>query len=98
MGTPDPRQTHPPLGQKLILDWSLPQEVLDEQPKIVLHLLFWDHTQKQITYPVTYRTGYEVYSLLNEEYEKNHGLLTYRAEIIIQEGKVYRDWKHQLWV
>ncbi len=98
VGTPDPRQAHPPLGQKLILDWSLPLEVLKKEPKVVLHLLFWDHSQREITYPIAYRTGYEVYSLLNEEFEKTKGLLSYRAEIITSDGQVFRDWKHQLWV
>jgi hypothetical protein len=36
--------------------------------------------------------------LLNEEYEKSGGILTYKAQILTQEGEVFREWRHQLWV
>lgn len=98
VGTPDPRQAHPPLGQKLIINWVVPPEVLTQDPKVVLYLVYKDHTEKKISYPILYRNGMEVYSLLNEEFENKKGLLTYRAEIVTQEGEIYKEWKHQLWV
>lgn len=98
VGSPDPRLAHPPLGQKLVVGWSVPSEILQKEPKVVLRLLFWDHSEKEIAYPIAYRTGYEVYSLLNEEFEKSKGLLTYRADIVMTDGQIYRTWKHQLWV
>lgn len=96
--TPDPRQKNPPLGEKLIIDWSLPPELLSENPRIVLYLIFKTHQEKQLVYPITSRAGYEVYSLLGEEFKERKGLLTYRAEIVTDEGRVYREWTHQLWV
>jgi len=98
VGTPDPRQAHPPLGQKLVIDWAIPPEMLIEQPKIILHLLYKNHVEKEVVYPITCRGGYVVYSLLNEEFTETKGLLTYRAEIVTEKGEVYREWKHQLWV
>ncbi len=98
VGTPDPRQAHPPVGQKLVIDWAIPPEMLSEQPKIILHLLYKNHGEKEVVYPITCRGGYTVYSLLNEEFVETKGLLTYRAEIVTEGGKVYREWKHQLWV
>jgi len=98
VGTPDPRLAHPPLGQKLVVDWVVPGELLIKQPRVVLFLLYKDHTEKKLSYPIEYKSGYAVYALLGEEFEKTKGLLTYRAEIVTAEGEIYRDWKHQLWV
>ena len=98
VGTPDPRQAKPPFGQKLLIDWTVPPEVLAEKPEVVLYLVFKDHEEKQIRYPIEYRSGYRVYDLLNDAFVRSKGLLTYRAEIVTESGKVYREWKHQLWV
>lgn len=98
VGTPDPRQATPPVGQKLVIDWSIPPEMLAAQPKIVLHLLYKNHTEKEVVHPITCRGGYMVYSLLDGDFAETKGLLTYRAEIVTEEGQVYREWKHQLWV
>jgi hypothetical protein len=97
VGTPDPRKAHPPIGQKLIIDWTVPPEMLAQDPKLVMYLIYKNHTEKEVSYPILYRNGTHVYSLLNEEFEQTKGLLTYRAEIVV-DGKVYKDWKHQLWV
>ncbi len=42
--------------------------------------------------------GWVTYQLLNEEYNAVDGILTYKAEIITEDGEVFCDWKHQLWV
>ena len=42
--------------------------------------------------------NYTTYSLLDEEYEKTGGILTYKACIVTQEGKIFKESKHQLWV
>jgi hypothetical protein len=98
VGAPDPRQAHPPAGQKLYIDWAIPEGVLEKSPKIVMYLLYKDHSQKELVYPIEHGRGYEVYSLLNEEFKEKGGLLTYRAEIVTEDGAIYKDWKHQLWV
>jgi len=98
VGTPDPRQAHPPHGQKIILQWAVPPEILEKNPALVLYVVYKDHTEKEFEYPIDGRLGYEVYSLLNEDYDKTGGLLTYRADIVTPDGTVYKEWKHQLWV
>lgn len=98
VGTPDPRQDHPPIGQKLILDWRIPKEIFAKNPEIVLDLILWDYTTRQIRFPVKRRMDFTTYRLFNEDYEKTGGILTYKAQIITQDGIVFREWKHQLWV
>jgi len=98
MKTPDPRQEHPPIGQMLILDWRVPKEVLKKKPEVVLDLILWDYSTRQIRIPVTRRMNFATYRLFDEEYEKTGGILTYKAEILTEDGAVFREWKHQLWV
>jgi hypothetical protein len=96
--TPDPRQGHPPVGQMLVIDWRVPEEILKQKPEVVLELILWDYTTKTVRYPITKKMDYTTFKLLNEEYEKCGGILTYKASILTPEGKPYREWKHQLWV
>lgn len=96
--TPDPRQAHPPTGQKLIVQWWVPSQVLENHPKLLLKIIYWDFTEKTITFPITKRVGYETYTLLDKEYEEKQGLLTYRAEIVTDDDKIYQEWTHKLWV
>ena len=98
IGTPDPRKEHPPKGQKLIIDWSIPSDILAQNPCLALSLIYWDYTEETVYYPVIYQRGYQVYSLLDDAYEKKRGILTYKAEILTDDGEIYREWKHQLWV
>ncbi|MBS0615427.1 MAG: hypothetical protein JSR58_02615 [Verrucomicrobia bacterium] len=98
IGSPDPRRADPPIGEKLVIDWSVPPDILTQNPKIVLHLIFRNHTEKFEFIPIHHKMGFEVYSLLRKEFHEKQGLLTYRAEIVTQDGHIYRDWKHQLWV
>jgi hypothetical protein len=98
VGTPDPRQDHPPIGQMLILDWRIPKEILKKKPEVVLDLILWDYTTRRVQIPIKRRMDFATYRLLNEEYEKSGGILTYKAQIITQDGKIFREWKHQLWV
>ncbi len=96
--TPDPRREHPPIGQMLILDWRVPEDVFKKDPEVVLDLILWDYTAKQIRIPIKRRMDFATWRLLNEEYEKSGGILTYKAMIVLKDGEVFREWKHQLWV
>lgn len=86
------------MGQKIILDWRVPKEIFKRNPEVVLDLILWDYTTRQIRIPIKSRLDYATYRLLNEEYEKTGGILTYRAVIVTEDGEVFREWKHQLWV
>jgi hypothetical protein len=98
VGTPDPRKAHPPHGYKIVIQWAVPPEILEQDPQILFQVIYKNHTEKTFVYPIESRLGYEVYTLLDEEYDKSGGILTYRAEIMTPDKKVFREWKHQLWV
>lgn len=97
-GTPDPRLAHPPVGQILILDWRVPKEILKRKPEVILDLILWDYTARQIRFPIKSQMDYTTFKLLNEDYEKTGGVLTYKAAIKTEDGELFREWKHQLWV
>jgi hypothetical protein len=98
VGTPDPRQAHPPEGEKLSVEWRIPTRILDLHPQLLLHLIFWDYTEKTVAYPLNRSFGWVTYSLLGEEFKKTQGILTYKIDIVTEGGDIYREWKHQLWV
>ncbi len=98
IGSPDPLLCHPPYGRQLIVSWQVPKEVLAQNPHIELRVITWDYHEERISYPITSQRGYELYTLVNKEFEQTGGILTYKADLITQEGCVFRTWKHQLWV
>ncbi len=98
VSTPDPRQEHPPVGQKLIVDWRVPKEIFNEKAEVVLDLILWDYTTRQVRIPIKRRMDFSTYWLLDEEYQKTGGILTYKATIQTENGIIFREWKHQLWV
>lgn len=98
VGTPDPHRDHPPHGQKIVLQWAVPPELLEKKPQIIFQAIYKNHTEKTFVYPIESRLGYEVYTLIDDEFDTTGGLLTYRADIMTEDKNVYRQWKHQLWV
>lgn len=98
VGSPDPRQADPPYGQKIVMEWAVPPELLAEEPRLILQILYRNHTQEELSYPIKGRNGMRVFSLLNDAFRSREGLLCYRAEIRTKTGDVYREWVHQLWV
>lgn len=97
VGSPDPRQKHPPKGQELIMEWRLPKEALQEKLVLVLDLIYKDYTKRTICHPIDRKRGIFTYSLLNQEFKEKEGFLTYKAEIRSEEGEVLKQWKQQLW-
>jgi hypothetical protein len=97
-GTPDPEQLHPPSGQKLIVEWQVPKAYLIENPLVQLNVLFWNNTEEHYVWPINQRRGYEILELLDNENAKREKILAYRARVLNEEGQVFREWRHMLWV
>ena len=98
VGSPDPRQKNPPQGQRLILEWQIPKDLLTQKPTLHLEVLYQDYSEAKFTYPISHKRGYQVYTLQGEEYLEKKGLLSYKAEIITEDGTIFRKWRHQMWV
>ncbi len=98
VGTPDPCQECPPTGDMLSVEWVIPRELLGENPEVVLHILFKNYTEETLYFPIKERASYVTYYLLDDDYEEKEGIFAYKAEIVTEDGEIYREWKHQLWV
>jgi len=98
VGTPDPRQLCPPCGEQILIEWKTPKSVLACDPFIELHVVYRNYTEDTFIYPLSHMVGYTCYSLLGQDYEEKKGILTFRADLKLADGTVYKSWKHQLWV
>ena len=97
VGTPDPMLNNPPVGQRLIVSWSIPKEYLDyEDLHLMLTIRFRNReefTQKICIHTVS---GTYFYKLLNDDYFAVDGIRTYKVELI-GAGCVLEQWRHQIW-
>lgn len=98
VATPDKRQKNPPYGDMIVMDWRLPKEIVAKNPVIKLHVLYGNYTEKTFDYPVRSRMGFATYKDLDQEYTDTKGIITYSAEVVLDDGSIYKSWKHQLWV
>lgn len=96
VGSPDPRT--PPSGQMIVAEWWLPSKILKSEPMLRLDILFRDYSQTCVEFPISTSFGYETYSILNADFKKTGGFLSYRVEIVTGDGEVFKAWSHQLWV
>lgn len=97
VGTPDKRQHNPPIGEMIVMDWRIPKDILKQSPVIDLHVIYGNYTEKTLHYPLKKRMGYVTYKDLNEEFASTKGIITYSADIRLEDGTIFRSWKHQLW-
>ncbi len=96
--SPDPRQKNPPQGEELLISWRLPADKVEESLHLTLEIIFCDLSQKTFSYPIVKRSGRIGYALLDRDYEKTGGFLTYKVEIINHDNQVIQQWKHLFWV
>jgi hypothetical protein len=97
VNTPDPLLNNPPIGQRLILSWSVPKCTLPGNDlSLKIYIRFWNREQIVKVEPITKQRGTVVYTLMNEDYIATKGIMSYKAEIV-DDGVVISEWKHQIW-
>lgn len=95
--TPDPLLNCPPFGQRLVISWSVPKQLMElDDPHLRLQLRFRNREQIDRKIPLRRAKGTTVFRILNDEYCKTGGFLTYRVQLIAGEC-VYEESRHQLW-
>lgn len=95
--TPDPMLDNPPLGQRLIVNWSLPRQYLQyENLHLELTVRFRNGTEAvELIYPKQL-TGTYVYAVINEDFFEKNGILTFKVDVIGGDC-ILQQWNHQLW-
>jgi hypothetical protein len=97
VGTPDPRQEHPPHGQRLLIAWDFPRSLFDEKLTLEITVRLWNNTQEVLLHPVERKRGYEALYFPNADPCDDRRILTYRIQVLNAEGTVLETWKHHFW-
>lgn len=97
IGTPDPQLNNPPIGQRLLISWSLPKNYLQKED---LHLdiiiRFRNREELKQNVAIFKSSGTYIYSLLNDEYFEKKGILAYKIDLVTKD-EIIEEWRHQLW-
>lgn len=97
VGTPDPMLIDPPVGQKLLVSWTVPRYYLNYQDlHLHVRIRLKNHEEVLIDVPVNKCWGSYTYTVANEAYFDCKGILTYKVDLIGNQC-VLEEWKHQLW-
>ena len=96
--TPDPRQKNPPEGQRLSVAWDFPLSIFKEQPlNLILTVRFWDNTQDVFVTKMEKKRGYVIYKFQDPTHNKPKKILTYKVDVVNEDGEIVEQWKHQFW-
>lgn len=95
--TPDPFLNNPMVGQRLIITWTLKKRhMLYQDLHLKISIRFRNKKELILTHSITRPKGTYVYTLLNQDYIDNNGILTYKVELI-GDGYLLDEWLHQMW-
>ena len=92
VGTPDPRQECPPIGQRLLIAWRFPPYMFDEGLTLVLTVRFWDNTEEVQYLPILHSRSYAAFPFYDGK-----KILTYRLQVINRNEEVVETWEHHFW-
>lgn len=91
VGTPDPRQEHPPLGQRLLVAWRFPLNLVDRKLQMILTVRFWDNTEEVFYRSIERSKSYAAFNFYDDR------ILTYRIQVVDAEGELVETWEHHFW-
>jgi hypothetical protein len=95
--TPDPLLADPPIGQRLIISWSLPKAIFSkENLRLEARIRFKNREEVKENISLCKRSGTYMYSLINEDFFDKGGIFTYKVDLISNDT-VLEEWRHQLW-
>lgn len=97
VGTPDPEKNCPTIGQRLLIEWSLPKDDLcGRDLKLNLKIRFRDKTEDEMRLPIQEKSGTYLYYVINKKYCQTGGIATYKADLIADDC-ILETWQHPLW-
>lgn len=97
VGTPDPRQEHPFIGQRLIVAWDFPKSLFTRGLVLVTTVRFWDNTEEVLCVPMDRKRDVEAFFFLKSDETLDHRILTYRVQVFDREGILVEKWEHHFW-
>ncbi len=97
IGTPDPRQKHPPDGQRISISWDFPLSIYRENLTMITTIRFWDNKQDVFVHKISSKRGYISYKFQDNTENKTKKILTYKVDVLNEDGDLVDQWKHQFW-
>ncbi len=97
IGTPDPRQEHPPIGQRLIVAWDFPKSLFSRHLSLVTTVRFWDNTEEVLRVPMERKRDVTAFFFSNCDKTIDRRILTYRVEVFALDGTLVKTWEHHFW-
>lgn len=98
VGTPDPRQNVPAVGQRLIISWSIPKQYLSyENLRLEVTIRFRNREEIIEIFHIQKTRGTYVFALLNADYFSKKGILTYKIDLIGGDC-ILEEWRHKIWM
>lgn len=95
--TPDPLLNHPPLGQRLVISWSIPIRCMEmDNLHIDVQIRYRNRDEEQFQIPIDKSCGTYIHSVLDSDYFTRCGILTYKVDLV-GDGKIIEEWRHQIW-
>lgn len=100
--TPDPQLDNPVIGQRILVQWTFPSRVAKAcELELYIKMRYRNHEEKELFIPIykdkkSYIRGDYQYNLLNEDYCRTGGVLTYKAQIWDKDCLI-AEWIHPLW-
>lgn len=97
VGTPDPEKDCPTIGQRLLIEWSLPKDYLCYSDlKLNLKIRFRNRKEEEIGVSIGEKSGTYLYYVINKKFCQTGGIATYKVDLI-GERCLLETWQHPLW-
>lgn len=97
VGTSDPRQADPDMGQRLIIAWDFPRSIFEKRLTLVATVRLWDSTQEIQTLPLERKKDTIALFFSNKDPHKDRRILTYRVQVFSEAGEEIQKWEHPFW-
>lgn len=92
VNTPDPRQACPPEGQRLLIAWRFPANMVDAGLNLQLTVRLWDNVEERYTRRITSSHGNAAFNFFDRK-----RILTYKIDVMNSQGEIVEVWEHHFW-
>jgi hypothetical protein len=93
--SPDPTPESLIKGEQIVVSWHVPKH-FEHKAVCQLELTYWDFTQEQVEFTLCDRLGSYCLENLGQSFQKNKGVIAYKATLKDPKGSIYQTWEHQL--
>jgi hypothetical protein len=97
VGTPDAEKNCPTVGQRLLIEWNIPQEYLCYPDlKLNIKVRFKNRKEDECSILLKENKGTYLYNVVNDKFHETGGISTYKVEISTEQCML-ETWQHPLW-